>query len=117
VKLDAATLDRFAILEIKYDPGLEMALSCGIGQPGEPWKAGAPANIETQEAYVKWVQSVRAHCGNSVLISPRCSINGCRALRCGIRLQEVADALVFKLVADDSRQRIVQTCGLPKEVA
>ena len=112
-KLDAATLDRFPIVEVKYDEGLELAVACGVGKPAEPWKPGEPADQPTQQRYVEWVQKVRKQCGNSVLISPRASINGCKALRAGIPMPEVVDALVFKLTTDDSRQRIVDRCGLP----
>jgi AAA domain (dynein-related subfamily) len=112
-KLDAATLDRFAVIEWKYDAGLETALACGFGSPAAPWKGAAPATEIDQRNYVEWVQKVRAQVGNSVLISPRASINGCKALRAGVPLNEVIEALVFKLVSDDTRKRIVDTCGLP----
>ena len=114
-RLDAATLDRFAVIEIKYDAGLELALACGQGVPSQPWRHGQPAQPDTQKRYVEWVQQVRQQVGNSVLISPRASINGCRALRHGIPMAEIVEALVFKLVADDSRKRITDTCGLPPQ--
>lgn len=112
-RLDAATLDRFAVIEIKYDAGLEMALACGQGVPSRPWRPGQPAQSDTQKRYVEWVQKVRQQVGNSVLVSPRASINGCRALRHGIPMGEIAEALVFKLVADDTRKQITNTCGHP----
>jgi hypothetical protein len=112
-RLDAATLDRFAVIEIKYDTGLELALACGQGVPSSPWQHSQPAKQDTQKRYVEWVQKVRQQVGNSVLISPRASINGCRALRHGISMAEIAEALVFKLVADDTRKQITNTCGLP----
>jgi cobaltochelatase CobS len=112
-RLDAATLDRFAVIEIKYDAGLESALACGVGAPAAPWKPGPAANVATQQRYVEWVQKVRKHVETSVLVSPRASINGCKALRCGVPLMEVVDALVFKLVTDDTRKRIIDSCGLP----
>lgn len=110
-RLDAATLDRFAIVEFKYDNGLEAALACGNGVPGKLWEHGEPATPQIQNAYVEWVQKVRAYCKDSVLISPRASINGCKALRAGIPVKEVVDALVFKLVTEDTRTRIVDNCG------
>lgn len=112
-RLDAATLDRFAVIEIKYDTGLELALACGQGVPAQPWQHGQPAQLDTQKRYVEWVQKVRQQVGNSVLISPRASINGCRALRHGIPMGEVVEALVFKLITEDSRKQITNTCGLP----
>ena len=114
-RLDAATLDRFAVIEFKYDAGLESALACGFGNPGEPWKAGKPASEILQRAYVEWVQKVRAHCKDSVLVSPRASINGCKARRAGIPMKEVVDALVFKLCTADTITRIIDGCGQPPE--
>jgi hypothetical protein len=113
-RLDAATLDRFAIIEIKYDAGLESALACGEGVPAAPWKPGAAATQQQQKAYVDWVQKVREKFGASVLISPRASINGCKALRAGIPMTEVVEALVFKLCTTDSITRIKAECGLPQ---
>ena len=112
-RLDAATLDRFAVIEIKYDDGLEMALACGQGAPAQPWRHGQPAEPGAQKRYVEWVQKVRQQVGTSVLVSPRASINGCRALRHGIPMAEIAEALVFKLVSDDTRKQITNTCGTP----
>lgn len=112
-KLDAATLDRFAVIEVKYDPGLETAIACGVGKPADPWKPGPAADLPTQQKFVEWVQKLREFAGNSILISPRASINGCKALRHGIPMPEVVEALVFKLVSEDSRKRCIDSCGLP----
>ena len=62
-RLDAATLDRFAVIEIKYDTGLELALACGQGSPSQPWRHGQPAQPDTQKRYVEWVQKVRQQVG------------------------------------------------------
>lgn len=113
-RLDAATLDRVAIIECKYDEGMEMAASCGIGKPGTPWLPGKPASQDQQRRFVEWVQEVRKFVGTSVLVSPRASINGCKALRAGIPASEVADALVFKLCAEDTIQRIKARHPVPQ---
>jgi MoxR-like ATPase len=115
-KLDAATLDRFALVEVKYDEGLEMAVATGEGSPGEPWKPAQPASQATLTAFVKWVQSVRAEVGQSVLISPRASMNGCKLLRAGVPMAEVVSAVVTKLCANDTITRIQEKCGKPEEV-
>jgi len=110
-RLDAATLNRFAIIEYKYDEGLEMQLACGIPSQSERWAPCQPANAADCEAWVRWVQSVRAHCGKSVLVSPRPSLMGVKALRAGIPASEVADALIFALCASDTVDSINGTCG------
>jgi hypothetical protein len=113
VRLDAATLDRFAVIELNYDPGLELALACGIPNPSEPWKPGPPATPELCRKYVEWVQNVRGSSEGRVLISPRASYLGVRALLAGIPVREVAEALVFKLVEPDTRTTLLQRAGLP----
>lgn len=112
-KLDAATLDRFAIIEFKYDEGLELAIATGEGEPGKPWRHNAGYSLERIQAYAKWVIKVRNYVGNSVLVSPRATINGCKALSLGIPMNEVIDALVFKLASEDTITRIKHACPLP----
>jgi hypothetical protein len=112
-KLDAATLDRFAIIEFKYDDGLELAIATGEGKPSEPWKPGPAATQAQVNAYAQWVLKVRKYVSQSVLVSPRATINGCKALRAGIPMREVIDALVFKLCSDDTITRIKSNCPLP----
>lgn len=115
-RLDAASLDRWAIIEMEYDEGMELEIACGIPSKAEMWKRGKPASPELCERYVRWVQSVRKEAGNSVLISPRASYSGVKALRAGIPPAEVAAALVFKLVTDDTKARLIQTAGeVPSE--
>lgn len=111
VRLDAATLDRFAILELKYDEGLEMQLACGIQSQTPIWQPGDPSTPEHVERFCRWIQSVRRHAGTSVLVSPRAVMNSAKALRSGIPPVEVADALVFKLTTDDTRARLVSMAG------
>lgn len=111
IRMDAATLDRFAVIKLDYDPGLELSLTCGVPSASVPWKGGEPATPEQCQRYVEWVQKVRASVGDSVLISPRASYLGVKALRRGIPAAEVAEALVFKLVTPDTRSRIVSSCG------
>lgn len=110
-RLDAATLDRFAVIEFGYDEGLEMALCVGGPSPTGRWKAIAPASEEACRKYVEWVQKVRKAAGESVLVSPRASYLGVKALRAGIQSAEVVDALVFKLVTSDTKARLLSAAG------
>jgi hypothetical protein len=113
-RLDAATLNRFAVVRLEYDAALELAVSCGVVEPADPWTPATPATGAMCEAWVRWVQKVRAHVGNSVLISPRPSMLGVRALRAGVPVAEVADALVFGLCATDTIESIKSECGNPE---
>ena len=110
-RLDAATLDRFAVIELAYDAELERSIALGEPKrPGPTWEAvNNPA--ETATRWVDYVQKVRGTIGSSALISPRASILGVKALRAGVPAMEVAEALVFKLVGDSTRANIVNHCG------
>lgn len=111
-RLDAATLDRFAVVELTYDEGLELSLATGLPKPpGKTWTSGVKHDAAACEKWVKWVQKVRANVGVSVLVSPRASINGAKALRAGIPVAEVMDAMVFRFCTSDTRRNIVNACG------
>lgn len=111
-RLDAATLDRFAIVELEYDEPLERAIATGAGKVGgKDWKQSKPADEATVSRWVDYVVKVRKQVGTSVLVSPRASILGARALRAGVPPKEVTDACLFKLVSADTKQNIVNSVG------
>lgn len=115
-RLDAATLNRFAIVRLEYDAGLETMIACGTPSTTPAWAPGKPATAAQCAAWVAWVQSVREHAGKSVLISPRPSLLGVRALRAGIPAEEVAAALVFALCAPDTVASIKGACMEPERI-
>ncbi len=89
-QLDAATLDRFAFLHLEYDEKLERA-------------------IAGNDTWVDRVQSIRrAVTAEKVrmIVSPRASIKGAKALAAGIPQHEVEDALIWKGVDTETRRRI-----------
>lgn len=94
VRLDAATLDRFAVIELEYD-----------------WDM--VKRITGPSAWVDWVQGVNRSHGKSALISPRAAILGHRALCAGVPQEEVAASLVFKLLAPDTVSSIRNQHPLP----
>ena len=106
--LDAATLDRFAVVELLIDSELEMSLSLA--------KARNSQEEATIRRWVEYVQKVRGHgsIAKSVLISPRASLKGAASLRGGIPVAEVADSCLFALCDADTKARIVAACGAPQ---
>jgi hypothetical protein len=113
VRLDAATLDRFAVIQLEYDAGLELELAAGLPNESVPWKPAKPADAQLCARYVHWVQKARETVGTSALISPRASYLGVRALMCGVPTHEVAEALVFKLMTPDTCERVRAAAGDP----
>jgi hypothetical protein len=90
-----------------------MQIACGIPSDSTPWQPGKPANAGMCERWVRWVQAVREHAGKSVLVSPRPSLLGVKALRAGIPAAEVAESLIFALCASDTIESIKSNSGDP----
>lgn len=94
--LDAATLDRFAIVSIDYDLALEREL----------------ALAESNEHGARWHEKVlkfRTNAQSSnlkVVISPRATINGARMLREGIPESEVIEMVIRKGLTDDQWAKV-----------
>lgn len=90
LQLDAATLDRFAVIECEYDESLERIIS-------------------GNENWTRRVQSIRAAvavAGERLLISPRASINGARLLAAGMKEDDVEELVIWRGVNRDVRDRI-----------
>jgi cobaltochelatase CobS len=85
-KLDAASVDRFVMLDWGYDENLERA-------------------IAGNDEWVTYVQRVRAivsgHAGIKHVVSPRASIRGARMLAQGIAREQVINATVRKGLSVD----------------
>lgn len=117
-RLDAATLNRFAVIELVYDERLEELLCVGeTAAKPKAWEPTTPASrhefhgLALRRRWFEWVRKVRALVGESVLISPRASYLGVSALMAGVPMGEVADALVFPLMSADTKAGVVQRCG------
>jgi cobaltochelatase CobS len=123
-QIDAATLDRFVLVDWPYDPRIEAA-ACGLSLElfaEAPQARGIkvhPVKTEVEKAvaeervceYVKKVVAVRnaiASLGKGVrvIVSPRASINGVALLRAGWPVDATLDACVWKGLDKDTRSKI-----------
>jgi cobaltochelatase CobS len=89
-QLDAATLDRFAVLPVEYDEELELALA-------------------SNRKWAEFCQKVRAACeGEKVrhIVSPRASIEGSIMLAAGEPRADVEEAYVWKGLDEPTRNRV-----------
>jgi MoxR-like ATPase len=105
--LDAATLDRFWQMDWEYDEQLERALAVANAAA-----VGAEHEKAAHE-WVSYVQTIRARVFESreqIVVSPRASIKGARALALGslppVRVEEM---LIWRGVKDSIRARLMQT--------
>ena len=94
-QLDAATLDRFAVIDWLIDDDLEESLAVGLN--GKAWYMA----VRAARDYVA-EKSIRA------LVSPRATQKGSLLLDAGQALDEVIDATLLASVPDDKRTDVRQ---------
>lgn len=123
-QIDAATLDRFALINWDYDPRIEAAAS---GLPLDVFSAApVPKGIkilsvatEVERAvaeeraceYARKVVAIRNSIallgkGVRVIVSPRATINGVALIRAGWPIDATLDACVWKGLDKDTRSKI-----------
>jgi MoxR-like ATPase len=105
--LDAATTDRFWQMDWDYDEGLERGLSV---------QAAISIGAEYEKLahdWVTFVQTIRARAFEAreqLVISPRASIKGARALARGrLPRERIEEMLLWRGVKDSVRARLLQT--------
>lgn len=89
-QLDAATLDRFAVIDFDYDEELEKAL----------------AGNDNWVSYVQRLRQKAQEIKARVVISPRASIYGAKLLAAGMTTDEVAEMVIWKGIPSDIRAKI-----------
>lgn len=120
-QIDAATLDRFGLLNWEYDPRIEAAaagvpVECVSSAPvPTPLEFIADVDDAAREArvqtYVRKVVAIRnavASLGKAVrvIVSPRASIHGAKLVRVGFSVSDTLDICVWKGVDADTRAKI-----------
>ena len=106
-QLDAATLDRFAVVEYDYDEAWEGKI-CGVDREGSQLKMDAGGK-RTNEEWVDYVCRVRGAVDSLAVrhvVSPRASINGIKLLNAGVGFTHVANMCVWKGMDSATRAKI-----------
>lgn len=106
-QLDAATLDRFAVVEYDYDEAWEGRI-CGVDREGNQLKMDAGGK-RTNEEWVDYVCRVRGAVDSLAVrhvVSPRASINGIKLLNAGVGFTHVANMCVWKGMDSATRAKI-----------
>jgi cobaltochelatase CobS len=96
-QLDAATLDRFGMINWNYDESLEFKIS-------------------HNEKWTKYVQRVRKFCSEQsmrVVISPRASIYGGNLVNDGVDYKIVADLFLLKGMSEVQKSNVLKHCPFP----
>lgn len=94
-RLDAATLDRFIIVNVDYDNDLEKALT-----GNDDWLG-----------VIEKIRNNADKQGIKVIISPRASIDGADLLEAGFSIEEVLDMVIFKGANKDVQTKLLE--GIP----
>jgi hypothetical protein len=114
-QLDAASLDRYAVLDWPYDEALEAAMIGADAPKGAP----SPRSIEplpaerVQAVANQWVERVRKvrSAVNELkvrhVVSPRATVNGSRLLAAGFTWAEAEDAVIWKGLDADTRGKVI----------
>lgn len=114
-QLDAASLDRYAVLDWPYDEALEAAMIGADAPKGAP----VPRSIEplpaerVQAVANQWVERVRKvrHAVGELkirhVVSPRATVNGSRLLAAGFTWAEAEDAVIWKGLDADTRGKVI----------
>ena len=89
-QLDAATLDRFAVVDFEYDDNLERMI------------AGNDAWVDKVQRYRKRAFDLKMR----VVISPRASIFGAKLLASGMKETLVEELVVWKGISSEIRSKI-----------
>lgn len=113
-QLDAASLDRYAVLEWGYDEALEAALIGAPAPKGSPVPPSiAPLLDDTAtikaHAFFDRVRKVRGAVNELKVrhvVSPRATVNGGRLLAAGWQWNDVEDAVIWKGLDADTRAKV-----------
>ena len=114
-QLDAATLDRLAVIDWPYDESLEAAAvnkhapGANVDVPPAPSFDIAEGGTITAQEWLTHVQRVRAvvdQLGIRTVISPRASIYGAQLAMDGVGRTHLNDLLIWKGMDSDTKDKI-----------
>lgn len=105
-QLDAATLDRFYVIRMDYDPALEASI-IGLPPTVDAWKAAPEASQGELEALGQWVLNLRTKVATAKLrrvVSTRTIQKALKARRLGIPSVEVKADILAGWTVDELRK-------------
>ena len=114
-QLDAASLDRYAVIDWGYDEALEASLIGADAPKGSP----APRSVKPLSAdevgtvSVQWFEKVRkvrkavADLKIRHVVSPRATINGTKLLAAGFTWEETEDCVIWKGIDADTKAKVL----------
>jgi hypothetical protein len=110
-QLDAATLDRLAVVEYDYDSAWEARIA-GCTAEGSTLKIDAGGSRTDQE-WMEYVQRIRASVDRLAVrhvVSPRATFNGIKLLNAGVGFTHVANMCLWKGLDSATRTKVINEC-------
>jgi DNA polymerase III delta prime subunit len=107
-QLDAATLDRFAVIDFPVDEGLEASF-CGVYYPSPSFNlklGGVPSNTEWFDRVTKVRKAVEKLDVRHV-VSPRATKSGAALIAAGVGLKHLDNIVLFKGMDTATRKKVV----------
>jgi len=108
-KIDAATLDRFAYLDLQIDTALEYS-ACGIHSNSQDKIDLDRGGVVSKEAWIRFVGQFREYLKEvglkQVVITPRASISGCKLIDQGIGFAHIAEMLLFRHLSPEQKSKV-----------
>jgi hypothetical protein len=108
-QLDAATLDRFFMIDFPVDTGLE-AYACGLDRVSPRFKLDQ-GGVPTVDEWFDHVQRVRAAIEKLEIrhvVSPRASIMGANLIAQEVGKRHLEDGLIWKGLDTATRKKVEQ---------
>ena len=112
-QLDAASLDRFAVIEFPIDEGLE-AFACGINaaSPTLNMKKGGVPSVKEWLDRVQKVRKAVDKLQVRHVVSPRASITGVKLIHAGLGTAHLDDLVLFKGMDAETRKKVSRECAI-----
>lgn len=115
-QLDAATLDRFALLHFPYDEALEREISGGTAKEATELDLEAGGKLTDPDSWITLVQKYRRAFERlkfSNIISPRASQMGVALGQAGIGMKYLKDMILHKALSLEQIARAEQAVAMP----
>ena len=111
---DAATMDRFFMLDVQYDPGLMAAMcGCDVRVKSPDYSLGKGGLLATREHWFHYITSVWAAIEKHSIkhvVSPRACQMGIKLSEQGVGVHWLQEGLIYKGLKPAQRALIMEEC-------
>jgi hypothetical protein len=113
-QLDAATLDRFLMVEWPIDEGLEAAM-VGVPAPVTPFEIAYGGTLVPEQwlARIRTIRTALEKTQVRAIVSPRAAVAGVRMMAAGVGRHWVEEGLIWRGMPADARARVEGMVAMP----